>query len=248
MNISLVLTAAGNSTRMKTSIKKEFMPIEQDETVLAASALAFLRYFQNHTEHRLQSCVVTLPKKQIYQGMTSFFNEKTLDACIALKLSPEFIIGGKTRQESVYKGLLKLSQYATKPDIVLIHDAARPFVDEKIIHDIITKTIAHDAAVPVIASVDTQKKLEKEKQYIEKHLERETLVSVQTPQGFSYKAIFEAHKKAKQSNKDYTDDSEIFSDYTNKAVFVVNGNNKNIKITYQSDIPGNLENKGFGTT
>lgn len=247
MYISLILTAAGTSSRMKTSQKKEFISLPSNQSILSESALAFFSYFQEQSRFKLAHCIITLPQNQIYHGMDAFFNKKTVDACLKLKVNPEFISGGKTRQESVYKGLLQLEHKTIETDLVLIHDAARPFVSKQIIHDIIERAAQYGASVPTIPSVDTQKILDSKGQFIESHLKRENIVSVQTPQAFFYDEILSAHKKAALSQKEYTDDSEIFSDFFKKPIFSVQGNVENKKITYQSDLPQKESSKNEGS-
>lgn len=237
MQISLVLTAAGNSTRMGNSLKKEFIFIEKDTSILSQSAFSFLDYFRKNTTHTLSQCIITLPQNLIYQGMDAFITQKTTNACIDLQLNPVFIEGGKTRQESVYKGLLKLENQIPQTDIVLIHDAARPFVDDNLIERLIHSTMTHGASVPIIPSVDSKKMLDPSATYIERHLERNRIVSVQTPQGFSYAEILHAHKAVSKNGKTYTDDSEIYAEYYKKPVFVIEGDIANKKITHQSDLP-----------
>lgn len=241
MRIALILTAAGNSMRMNSSIKKEFISLSKHNTVLSQASLEFFNYFKTQKEDSLCHCIVTLPKNQIYQGMNSFFNEESVNSCIDLNLSPVFIEGGNSRQESVFKGLLKLETLQPQADIVLIHDAARPFVSKKIIQDIIQGAKLHGASVPVIPSIDTQKQLDSKKEFIFSHLKRDELVSVQTPQAFLFNDILLAHKKAANTEKNYTDDSEIYGEFTQKAIFVVDGNIENKKITYQNDLPKDLK-------
>lgn len=247
MQISLILTAAGNSTRMGNSLKKEYIALSHNKTILSETALAFLQYFQKYKAKTLIHCIITLPQNQIYQGIDAFFNSEVVNFCIKLKLSPEFIEGGNTRQESIYKALLQLEKKQEKTDIVLIHDAARPFVSEEIIENILESTKTHRASVPVIQSIDTQKKLSENGLFIESHLKRDSIVSVQTPQGFLFSEILEAHKKASQNHKTYTDDSEIYSDFFQNPVFIVAGDINNKKITHKNDLPQNidLENKEF---
>jgi 2-C-methyl-D-erythritol 4-phosphate cytidylyltransferase len=137
--------------------------------------------------------------------------------------------GGDTRTQTVYNAL-----QAVKSEIVLIHDGARPFVSENIILNSLKASIDFGASVPGISPTDTQKQISKDG-FIEKHLERNLLVSVQTPQCFEFSKLFHAHKKAISDNKEYTDDTEIWGKYCG-PVKVVPGDANNIKITYPSDL------------
>ncbi|MBX9670404.1 MAG: 2-C-methyl-D-erythritol 4-phosphate cytidylyltransferase, partial [Candidatus Obscuribacterales bacterium] len=73
--------------------------------------------------------------------------------------SIEVIGGGETRQESVYKGLVHLSEIGERPDFVLVHDAARPFLTEKLINDTISSVIEHGACTVAIPVSDTVKRV-----------------------------------------------------------------------------------------
>ena len=120
------------------------------------------------------------------------------------------------------------------PQIVLIHDGARPFVSQKIILEGIQAAQEFGASVPGLTPTDTQKQID-EDGFITNHLQRASLVAVQTPQCFDFQMLLEAHKKAHQEEKEYTDDTEIWGKYCGK-VKVITGESKNIKITYPKDL------------
>jgi 2-C-methyl-D-erythritol 4-phosphate cytidylyltransferase/2-C-methyl-D-erythritol 4-phosphate cytidylyltransferase/2-C-methyl-D-erythritol 2,4-cyclodiphosphate synthase len=94
--------------------------------------------------------------------------------------------------------------------------------------------IQYGASVPGLTPTDTQKQINSEG-FIEKHLERKSLVAVQTPQGFEFNKLYEAHKKSILENVEYTDDTEIWGKYCG-AVKVIEGDSNNIKITYPADL------------
>ena len=146
-----------------------------------------------------------------------------------------FATGGKTRQESVYNGLKKLLELSGKaPDLVLIHDGARPWVTEKIIRNVIEKTDIAGAAVPAIPAVDTQKEVD-EHGKITQHLKRKYVYAVQTPQAFEFERLLQAHEKARCDGLEYTDDTEIWGAYCGD-VYISEGDIQNKKITFQSDL------------
>ena len=126
-----------------------------------------------------------------------------------------------------------------KNSIVLIHDGARPFVSKKIIQDVISTTQEFGAAVPAIQPVDTQKEIAPDRT-ISRHLVRKNLGAVQTPQGFLLEPLIECHKAAFQKKLEFTDDPEVwdaFPDFTGgKKVHIVEGSEKNKKITFIQDI------------
>ena len=96
-------------------------------------------------------------------------------------------------------------------------------------------TQEHNAATPGITPTDTIKGLDAQG-FIVTHLVRSTLTAVQTPQGFAFEKLYDAHKKAEADGHDYTDDSEIWGKYCGR-VKLVDGEVGNSKITYPGDLP-----------
>lgn len=141
----------------------------------------------------------------------------------------QVVCGGDARQDSVRAGLEALADDA--PDVVLIHDAARPFVSDALINRVVDKAGQEGAAIPVIAVRDTVKQVVGG--MVSATLDRASLVAVQTPQGFDYKAIFEAHQKAK--GKALTDDAAV-AEAAGGRVFTVEGDAANRKITTMDDL------------
>jgi len=145
------------------------------------------------------------------------------------KIGTGFIKGGATRQESTFLGLQAISKY--KPEKVLIHDAARPFVNIELLNRIITALKTHKAVLPVVKVADTIKIIKDG--FVEKTIDREITGFAQTPQGFWFDVIFEAHQKT--IGKNFTDDSAI-AEFCNIPVFTVEGDMNNNKITWKKDL------------
>ena len=139
--------------------------------------------------------------------------------------------GSDTRQKSVYKGLLAVKG---QPDIVLIHDGARPFVSRELILEALEAAREFGASVPGVTPTDTQKEIDSEG-FIVRHLKRSSLAAVQTPQCFQFAKLLEAHGRAAADGREYTDDTEIWGEYCGR-VRVTRGDIRNIKITYPSDL------------
>lgn len=230
--VAIIITAAGNSTRMGGSIKKEFLPLG-DGTVLSACVKAFVSASENpEKSFTISHLIVTVPEDGsagAVDALTSFF---IFDSTIQEKV--EYVKGGATRHLSVYNALKHLQNSKIKPDIVLIHDGARPFVSLRIIDDVISGVEQCGAAIPGIPVTDTIKEISKIGM-VEKHLSRKTLVAVQTPQGFDFTRLMYAHEQALSDGKDYTDDAEIFGNYCGN-VKIIPGDVKNMKITYSGDL------------
>ena len=142
--------------------------------------------------------------------------------------------GGKTRQESSHIGLKSLN--CMDEDNVLIHDAVRPFISDKIINDCINALEKYSAVDVAIPSADTIIKVNDEK-LIEDIPKRKYLRRGQTPQAFKYGVITSAHSLAeKDKNIEVTDDCGLIKKFGLGDIYVVEGDDYNIKITYPIDI------------
>src|SRR6201994_3534178 len=141
--------------------------------------------------------------------------------------------GGATRQASVHAGLEALASSA-KPDIVLIHDAARPFVSAALISRAIDAAAATGAAIPAIAVADTIKLVDGSG-HIEATPERARLRIAQTPQSFRFAAILDAHRRAaREGRDDFTDDAAL-AEWAGLTVATFEGDAANMKLTTPED-------------
>mgnify|MGYP006315919743 FL=1 len=227
-NISIIITAAGSSTRIGGGIKKEYLPYKNG-TVISTCAKSFFKAIG--PKYKIAHFVITTPPNAIEQSKKAVYSDseiQSLEEQFNVKIN--FVEGSSTRQKSVFNGLNAISNSNTKENYVLIHDGARPFVSEQTILQTLEAAIQYGASVPGLTPTDTQKQINSEG-FIEKHLERKSLVAVQTPQGFEFNKLYEAHKKSILENVEYTDDTEIWGKYCG-AVKVIEGDSNNIKITY----------------
>jgi len=240
MSYAVVLTAGGLSTRLGMGIKKEFFILNSGKSVLSACAENFLRYFLSNPHYTLSNLVITLPLNALEEGRRSFFTGNTENLCTEIGLVPSFIEGGSTRQESVFNALSYINTSNTACTSVLIHDAARPYASVQLIDRVVCGTEKHGSCVPVVQSTDTQKRIDPATGFVIDHLDRKTIVCVQTPQGFSFPDILTAHQSAASGFKSYTDDSEIWHDFFSEKeygkVLTCEGDNQNKKITFSSDL------------
>jgi len=141
------------------------------------------------------------------------------------------VAGGATRQASVLAGLRALSSQA--PDVVLIHDAARPFATPDLIMDVVTVLQLHDGALPALPVSDTVKR-SLDGRHVAGTEDRSQLATAQTPQGFWYSKILAAHERAAHTDRTFTDDAEI-AEWAGLDVVMVMGDRNNIKITHPDD-------------
>ena len=140
--------------------------------------------------------------------------------------------GGATRQASVHAGLEALA--SEKPDIVLIHDAARPFVSQALISRAIDAASRTGAAIPAITVADTIKLVDADGN-IEATPERARLRIAQTPQSFRYDVILDAHRRAARNRRnDFTDDAAL-AEWAGLTVATFEGDVANMKLTTPED-------------
>ncbi len=152
--------------------------------------------------------------------------------CTAPILS--LVYGGNDRQASVMNGLAALG--ADKPDFVLIHDGVRPFCDSDLLDRVMTSLNPDTQAVfPALPVTDTLKQ-SSDGLSVGKTVPRTHLYGAQTPQGFAYEAIFDAHKRAsRNAQTSFTDDCSI-AEWAGMNVRLVPGDIDNIKLTTARDI------------
>ncbi|WP_185985570.1 bifunctional 2-C-methyl-D-erythritol 4-phosphate cytidylyltransferase/2-C-methyl-D-erythritol 2,4-cyclodiphosphate synthase [Aureimonas mangrovi] len=144
----------------------------------------------------------------------------------------ERVDGGASRQESVRLGLLALRK--AEPDIVIIHDAARPFVDTALIERVVAAVDPRSGALPALAVADTLKKTAQG--VVTGTVDRTSLYAAQTPQGFPFAAILEAHEQAAAAGRaDFTDDVAV-AEWAGLPVRIVEGSAANTKLTTAADL------------
>ena len=228
--IAIIITAAGSSTRIGGNIKKEYLPF-QNGTVLSACVQTFINSCKN--DFIISDFIITCPPEGKSECQKALQTSSPQENENFQRISQVFQIveGDKTRQKSVFNAMCAVKNH---PQIVLIHDGARPFVSEKLILEGIRAAQVLGASVPGLTPTDTQKQIDKDG-FIINHLERASLVAVQTPQCFDFQKLLDAHKKAHSEEKEYTDDTEIWGKFCGK-VKVTQGENQNIKITYPKDL------------
>ena len=228
-NNAVLITAAGNSQRFGE--KKEFLSLNPDThtSVLSACLYAFV------STEQFSSYVITVPKGQVETAYTLLTSDTRLSSFFDAHHDSLFIVeGGMSRQESVYQGLLTLAD--KNITYILVHDGARPWVSGNVIASVLAATEKYGAAVPAISVTDTQKETDETGKII-RHLRRDRLAAIQTPQGFRFEPLLYAHRKANNDGNTYTDDSEIYAQYC-APVYICPGARENKKITYREDLSG----------
>ena len=213
MNVAIIL-AAGNGTRLSNNIKKQFIKIHDKQL--------FLFSFDSFCSSNIDKILIVSSKEDInYVRSLVSSNEKFLDV----------IAGGETRQQSVKNALDYLKGILADDDVILIHDAARPLIKFPLINEVINKTIEYDCCSLILPIKDTIISLSNNN--YESTLERDKLASVQTPQGFKFKIIYEAHQKAIHSSA--TDDAQLVKNL-GLNIHLIKGDEQNFKITTNEDL------------
>ena len=216
-NVALIV-AAGRGSRAGAAGPKQYLALD-GQAVLRRSLSPFLAHPAiNHT-----LVVIHHDDRDAYGECVAGIEGRLLPPAI----------GGATRQESVRAGLETLAGPA--PANVLIHDAARPFVDAGTIDRVLDGLGEAVGAIPALPIHDTVKR-GTEAGFIRETLDRSGLFRAQTPQGFRYPAILEAHRRAAAAGiAGLTDDAHI-AEWAGLPVKLVAGSEANVKLTTSADL------------
>jgi 2-C-methyl-D-erythritol 4-phosphate cytidylyltransferase / 2-C-methyl-D-erythritol 2,4-cyclodiphosphate synthase len=213
--VAAIVVAAGRGLRAGGDVPKQYRAIA-GEPVIRPSLARF-------AAHRAIAAVQPV----IHPDDEAMFRTAT-DGLDLLPAVP----GGATRQGSVRAGLEAL--LARPPDIVLVHDAARPFLSDALVTRAIAAAEASGAAVPAVAVADTVKKVDAAGGIIAT-IDRADLRMVQTPQAFAFALLLDAHRRAAAAGReDFTDDAALL-EWAGQRVTVFEGEPGNVKLTTSDD-------------
>ncbi|CAN5552981.1 bifunctional 2-C-methyl-D-erythritol 4-phosphate cytidylyltransferase/2-C-methyl-D-erythritol 2,4-cyclodiphosphate synthase [soil metagenome] len=215
MKIAAVIVGGGSGVRAGGEKPKQYQPIKGKSVIWHA-----LQAFAGHPR-------IALVQPVIGAGHEGLFATAAQDLSI---LAP--VVGGSTRQQSCRAGLVALQEH--EPTHVLIHDAARPFVSSALIDRVIACLADHDCALPALPVADTLKKARDG--VILSTVDRSSVWSVQTPQGFSYAKILAAHREAEAAGLSHFTDDAAVAEHAGLAVALVEGDDDNRKLTTSDDI------------
>ncbi len=233
MKVIVIIPAAGLGTRMASAASakgKKPSPSKQF-TELAGTPILIhtLRKFAASTE--VAEICIALRANEI-EGFRARLEKEARDV---LKKKIHLVEGGEHRQQSVAHALAAIS--AGPGDIVLVHDAVRPFVTTDIIHEVIEAAQKYGAAIAGVPAVDTIKEVQRtaEGAVITATIPRERVVMAQTPQGFRYDVLKKAFDEAEADGFMGTDEASLV-ERSGHEVAVVMGSARNIKITTPADL------------
>lgn len=220
MSVAALIVAAGRGSRAGEETPKQYRSL-QGHSVLARTLMGFL----SHPGVDSVLVVIHPDDRDLYDASISGFTP----------LSPVLlpcVYGGSTRQDSVRNGLEALT--ASSPDIILVHDAARPFVSRELIDRSIQAAQGQDAAVPGTPVTDTIKVIGSRSEVVSTP-DRASLRAVQTPQAFRFPLLLDAHRKAAAAGlHDFTDDGAL-AEWAGLPVQMFEGESGNIKLTHPAD-------------
>jgi len=221
--VAAILPAAGLGTRMGSGVPKQFLELDAMPLVI-------------FTLKRLAACA----------EITDFFISTRTDDIVALQDKAakcgigrpvRVIHGGDTRQQSVENAL---SQVDPATEIVLVHDAVRPFVTKEQVERVIAEARSRGAAILGIPAIDTVKEVKRaslpeDVARITATIPRERIVLAQTPQAFSYTLLRDAFRKAKEDGVTGSDEAQVV-ERLGQDVYAVLGSQRNLKITRPEDM------------
>jgi 2-C-methyl-D-erythritol 4-phosphate cytidylyltransferase / 2-C-methyl-D-erythritol 2,4-cyclodiphosphate synthase len=214
--VAVVVVAAGRGERAGGDVPKQYRDIAGEPMIRAT-----LRAFLDHAQIGVVQTVIHPGDEGIYRAAT--VDLQNLAAPVA---------GGATRQASVRAGLEALA--ADEPELILIHDAARPFLTNTLIDRAIAAGRTTGAAVPGIVIADTVKVIDAAAMVAET-LDRSRLRIVQTPQVFAFDLIVDAHRRAAAAGlESFTDDAAL-AEWAGHRVSVFEGEAGNVKVTTNDD-------------
>ena len=217
--VAVIIAAAGRGRRVGGPVPKQYLKIGGEPVILKT-----LRVF-SELEEIDHIFIVT--------------NEDYIDKCREIvesggvKTVEAIVCGGSERQESVYNALQEVNRKRPGVEYVLIHDGARPYVNEETVLGVIKAAAENGAAAACVAMKDSVRKTFGDKSI---SVDRNDYFAVQTPQGFKKSYLIEAYDKALKEGYRGTDDASLV-ERAGYEVKVVDGDYQNIKITTREDLP-----------
>ena len=217
MSTAVIIVAAGAGSRFGADLPKQFVPL-CGRPVLMHTIDAFRR---------------PMPEARIILVLSPEMEQLWRDMCRQNDFeSPDIVYGGETRAHSVANAVLSLDSV---PDVIMVHDGARPLVDPDMLARI-TEALASEAdaagIIPVILVTDTIRRVDALSSEV---IARASLRAVQTPQAFRGQKLYDAYSSATADGtlSNYTDDASLMPP---AGIRLCEGNPRNIKITHPQDI------------
>lgn len=213
MRTGMIVLAGGVGKRIGRPIPKQFLLIGGKPMLIHVLEKA-------RALPAIERVVITCPESHLDETGELLANHRLGDRF-------ELIVGGATRQESVYRGILALDGV----DSIVIHEAVRPLVTLAEFRDLIDAPDENAMyGIPIPFTVL------KGHEYVEDLLERSELVNVQLPQKFNASALRAAHERARESGEEFTEDASLFHRFEGGPVRILPGSDRNLKVTTPLDL------------
>lgn len=218
MKVKVIIPASGSGERFGGKIPKQFLKLGGKEILISC--------LEKFNGIKIIDEIIIATKPEYFLKITELIQR------YKLKKVTKITEGGERRQDSVYNALVSLE--CGKNDIILIHDAVRPFIGKKKILEIIKSATVHKCVIPGLPVSETVKRTDRNNNVTDT-IDRSRLWTIQTPQAFRYDILKRSFEKANEESFTGTDESAIVENAGYK-VRVIEGEKTNIKITYKRDI------------
>jgi len=216
--VKVIIPASGSGSRFGGKTAKQFLKVDGKE-ILTHTIKKF------HDLKIIDEIIIsTIP--EYFVAVSTIVRKNNFTKV------KKIVEGGKLRQDSVYNALINLD--CNKADIILVHDAVRPLVSDTLIKNVIVDTKKFKCVIPALRISDTLMRTDKNS-FAKEIIDREGVVSVQTPQGFRFDILKSSFLKAYEEGFTGTDEASIVQKY-GYNVKVTEGEKSNIKITVKGDL------------
>lgn len=214
---TVIVVAAGRSERFGSGTPKQFALV-LGRPLLFYSLCAFQRMPQ------VDVLIVVVPEGREQSVKEEIVDRFTLHKVVAV------VPGGERRQDSVWSGLQAVPHQS---ELVAVHDGARPWVNPKVVAEVLSAAEKYGAAIPGVPVADTIKEVHGGQ--VVQTLNRDRLIAVQTPQAFRYGLLLEAYRAARGQQIEVTDDAAMV-ERLGHPVWVVEGDPRAVKVTTPHDL------------
>ncbi len=223
--VAVIIAAAGKGTRLGAPIPKQFLKIGGQPVIIKA-----MKVFDQMEE---VDHIFVVAGEDYVDYCTDLIGQYGFEKMETV------VEGGELRQDSVYNALQEMNRRKPGVEYVLIHDAARPFISQEVIRNVLRVTEEKGAAVACVAMTNSVRRLGAGEDKSES-VDRTEYYAVQTPQGFRKSLLIDAYEKAYDDSFFGTDDAAIV-EHAGGEIAMVDGEYQNIKITTKEDLP--MENR-----
>lgn len=218
MKVKVIIPASGSGERFGGKIPKQFLKIEGKEIIAHT--------LEKFNSIKLTDEIIISTKLEYFVKISAILKKYNL------RKVKKIVEGGQRRQDSVYNALINLE--CEKNDLILIHDAVRPFISKRKILELINAAEKEKCVILGLPVNETIKRADKNN-IITETINRDNVWAIQTPQAFRYEILLKSFEKAYEENFTGTDEAAIVEN-AGFRVKVMMGEKRNVKITFREDI------------